>query len=677
MVRHHSNQYRSQPVPETPLTPRTPRLPHVHRDRLLTPSLSIRRSPGPRPSSSSPSTDLLALSLSRKRQLNLGNKSTNNGSDIDDTPSVALSMNLNVLVLGGSTPATQSPSSRLSDAAIHRHNVSLPFERIPCSPSPTPSKLGEVPHRYPTRTSHIAAEGQRGQEGQVVVSPPRPSTNLNHLTTPPRLTSNATTPPHFNPRQFMNDEANNLFLASSPKAVRNRTLCNNSPRNTEVKPVPSPFLQALGSVRPSPEEVSIKTEEEEEAEEEEGYLQDEAMEDCDDDTIETASTHSSTIDHEKENTTPKFTEDHTNPFLVGGTGALLDMKRAARGQAKDMTSTPSGPSGSSSSSSSQGVVRRSKRLALDSLSPWRWNLEEQYGLLLPYSKGGKGQGSPFIESSGSPTLKHTGQNAVSDWIETTSNRSYSPAPESSSSGGAGSSTLRNRSSNGWTTGSSSSSSSSTTPSIAGPSSSRGAQIRIPDHHPNSSSSDQRHRPSATVAKVTQTIIQPASLAFNRRAQQVAGRIYYWKNGGYHLVNEQDKQQWPGEWKFDVYQDPESPDSVAALSNSYTSPSPTTSSSTNYQGKGKLTDRQLSGPASKRRRLQREPSIGDSSNSPSGRDMELIHKSMTPPPHSTSPSPAGNNTPSSRPHAKLQDRYDFRERRMLNSPLSTPSRRSMA
>lgn len=672
MVRHHSNQYRSQPVPETPLTPRTPRSPHVHRDRLLTPSLSIRRSPGSKPSSSSPSTDLLALSLSRKRQLNLGNKSNNNSNDIADTPSVALSMNLNVLALGGSTPTTQSPSSRLSDDAIHRHNLPLPFERIPSSPSPTPSKLGEVPHRYPTRTSHLTTERQGGQ-GNQVVSPPKPSTNLNYLTTPPRLTSNATTPSHFSPRQFLNDEANNLFLASSPKAVRNRTPCNKSPRNTEVKPVSSPFLQTLDSVRPSPEEVYIKKEEEEEGEE--GDSQDEAMEDCDDDTIETASTHSSTIDYEKENTTPKFTEDHTNPFLVGGTSALLDIKRAARGQAKDMASTPSGPSGSSSSSS-QGVVRRSKRLALDSLSPWRWNLEEQYGLLLPYSKGGKGQGSPFIESSGSPTPKHIGQNAVSDWIETTSNRSHSPAPESSSSGGAGSSTQRNCSSNGWTTGSSSSSSS-TTPSTAGPSSSRGAQIRIPDHHPNSSSSDQRPRPSATVAKVTQTIIQPASLAFNRRAQQVAGRIYYWKNGGYHLVNEQDKQQWPGEWKFDVYQDPESPDAIAVRQGSNASSSPTTSSSTNYHGKGKLTDRQLSGPVSKRRRLQRESSSGDSSNSPSGRDMEIIHKSMTPPPHSTSPSPAGNKTPSSRPHAKLQDRYDFRERRMLNSPLSTPSRRSVA
>ncbi|KAF9319134.1 hypothetical protein BG003_009833 [Podila horticola] len=477
---------------------------------------------------------------------------------------------------------------------------------------------------------------------------------------------------HFSsPRQFLNDEANNLFLATSPKAVRNRTPRNNTPRSME-KPVPSPFpLPTLESSRPSPTEVDMptKTEKEDEAQDE-----DEAMEDCDDDSIETASTHSSLIDHEKENTTPKFTEDHTNPFLVGGTSSLLDMKRAARGQGKaDMMSTPSGPPGSSSSSSSsQGVVRRSKRLALDSLSPWRWNLEEQYGLPpMPYSKNGKGQGSPFIEGYGSPITKHIGQNAVSDWIETTSNRNSSPTPESSSSGGAGSSTQRNRPLNGWTTGSSSSSSSSS-PSIAGPSSSKGAQIRIPDHHPNSSTSEQR-QPSATVAKVTQKIIQPASLAFNRRAQQVAGRIYYWKNGGYHLVNEQDKQQWPGEWKFDVYQDPESPDAVSStFANNNTGAGTSTPSSTSYHGKGKLTDRQLSGPASKRRRIQREPSSGLDS-SPSGRDMD-IQKSMTPPPHPTSPSP-GNK--SSRPQGRLQDRYDFRERRMLNSPLSTPSRRSMA
>ncbi|KAG0040390.1 hypothetical protein BGZ82_003115 [Podila clonocystis] len=469
----------------------------------------------------------------------------------------------------------------------------------------------------------------------------------------------------------MNDEANNLFLATSPKAVRNRTPRNSTPKTME-NPVPSPLpLQTLGSSRPLSTEDSmpLRKEEEDEAQGEE----DEAMEDCDDESIETASTHSSLIDHEKENTTPKFTEDHTNPFLVGGTSALLDMKRAARGQGKaDIMSTPSGPSGSCySSSSSQEVVRRSKRLALDSLSPWRWNLEEQYGLHpMPYSKNGKGQGSPFIEGCGSSITKFNGQNAVSDWIETTSNRSSSPTPETSSSGGVGSSTQRNRPSNGWTTGSSSSSSSSS-PSNAGPSSSKGAQIRIPDHHPNSSSSDRR-QPSATVAKVTQKIIQPASLAFNRRAQQVAGRIYYWKNGGYHLVNEQDKQQWPGEWKFDVYQDPESPDAVSTnfANNNAGASAPTPS--TSYHGKGKLTDRQLSGPASKRRRIQRETSSGLES-SPGGRDME-INKSMTPPPHPTISSP-GNKTP--RPHGKLQDRYDFRERRMLNSPLSTPSRRSMA
>ncbi|KAG0079903.1 hypothetical protein BGZ92_000849 [Podila epicladia] len=470
----------------------------------------------------------------------------------------------------------------------------------------------------------------------------------------------------------MNDEANNLFLATSPKAIRNRTPRNNTPKNME-NPAPSPFaLQTLDSSQPSlaEEVMPVKKEEEDGTQDEE----DETMEDCDDESIETESTHSSLIDHEKENTTPKFIEDHTNPFLVGGTSALLDMKRAARGQGKaDIMSTPSGPSGSSSSSS-QGVVRRSKRLALDSLSPWRWNLEDQYGLPpMPYSKNGKGQGSPFIEGCGGPITKNFGQNAVSDWIETTSNRSSSPTPETSSTGDAGSSTQRNRPSNGWTTGSSStSSSSSSSPSIAGPSSSKGAQIRIPDYHPNSSSSEHR-QPSATVAKVTQKIIQPASLAFNRRAQQVAGRIYYWKNGGYHLVNEQDKQQWPGEWKFDVYQDPESPDAMSttfANSNSCASLPPP--SSTSYLGKGKLTDRQLSGPASKRRRLQRESSSGFDS-SPSGRDMD-IQKSMTPPPHPTSPAP-GNKT--SRPQGKLQDRYDFRERRMLNSPLSTPSRRSVA
>ncbi|KAF9330034.1 hypothetical protein BG006_006967 [Podila minutissima] len=491
--------------------------------------------------------------------------------------------------------------------------------------------------------------------------------------------SNATTTHFSSPRQFMTDEANNLFLATSPKAVRNRTPRNNTPKTME-SPILSPFLpQTLESSRPSPTEevMPAKKEEEDGAQDEE----DETMEDCDDESIETASTHSSLIDHEKENTTPKFIEDHTNPFLVGGTSALLDMKRAARGQGKaDIMLTPSGPSGpsgsSSSSSSSQGVVRRSKRLALDSLSPWRWNLEEQYGLPpMPYSKNGKGQGLPFIEGCGGPITKYTGQNAVSDWIETTSNRSSSPTPESSSStGGAGSSTQRNRLSNGWTTGSSSSSSSSSSsPSIAGPSSSKGAQIKIPDHLPNSFSFEHR-QPSATVAKVTQKIIQPASLAFNRRAQQVAGRIYYWKNGGYNLVNEQDKQQWPGEWKFDVYQDPESPDAVSTtFANNNAGASMPIPSSTSYLGKGKLTDRQLSGPASKRRRLQRESSSGLDS-SPSGRDMD-IQKSMTPPPsHPTSPAP-GNKTP--RPQGKLQDRYDFRERRMLNSPLSTPSRRSMA
>lgn len=147
------------------------------------------------------------------------------------------------------------------------------------------------------------------------------------------------------------------------------------------------------------------------------------------------------------------------------------------------------------------------------------------------------------------------------------------------------------------------------------------------------------------------------------------------------MSEQDKQQWPGEWKFEVFQDPESPDAMPSVENS-------DMEATTYKGKGKgkMTERQLSGPASKRMKVIREPLGGLSEQTTSTavqqQDPEpLMHagtgieQDATPPPSPGSRASAKRQeTGQMEKQSRLQDRYDFRERRMLNGPLTSKSRR---
>lgn len=178
-----------------------------------------------------------------------------------------------------------------------------------------------------------------------------------------------------------------------------------------------------------------------------------------------------------------------------------------------------------------------------------------------------------------------------------------------------------------------------------------------------------------------------------------------------MVSEHDKQQWPGEWKFDIFQDPESPDaspnpfsiennhnSSASVSETHSGfGTTTTSTAATYKGKGKMTERQLGGPASKRMKMIREPLGGlyEQTGSPGPLqqqqqqqqpDPEPLHTGIgigieqdtTPP---SSPSSRASAAAARRQEAspmekqsRLQDRYDFRERRMLNGPLTSKSRR---
>ncbi|KAG0315204.1 hypothetical protein BGZ99_007612 [Dissophora globulifera] len=430
-----------------------------------------------------------------------------------------------------------------------------------------------------------------------------------------------------------------------------------------------------------------------------------------DDVLETESVLSSAAgDYEKENHTPKFPDDMTNPFFVGG--GTSELKRLNRPPKLDGSTTPTGT----------GSIIRSRRLALGSISPWRWNtFDEQVSLAALYgANGGKDIGKDIGKTLGKDLGKDLGLfsadglgsksgYAISEWIESADHsRNTIPSGDSggpsslvpsSSSSSSSSSTLPSK---GWQNVGSktmssapavASSSSTSLPSSGPLPFNKGLVGKLPENHPNSAeAAERKDGSSAVVAKLTETYIQPTTLAFNRRAQQVAGRIYYWKHGNYHLVSEQDKQQWPGEWKFDVYQDPmvhEGPSLIEGSSGS--------SSSASYTGKGKLTDRQLSGPASKRARVHRESfggfqemasnssggggSGGSGGSSVSGsstipqqqqhQDMELSgspgvghEREVTPPP-----------SPISRVSKKhLQERYDFRERRMLNEPLTPRPRR---
>ncbi|KAG0212440.1 hypothetical protein BGX31_001483, partial [Mortierella sp. GBA43] len=456
-----------------------------------------------------------------------------------------------------------------------------------------------------------------------------------------------------------------------------------------------------------------------------------------DDIIDTESIHSSVSENaEKENQTPKFLHDSANPFYVATT-------KSGSGSVSRPVSRPSG-SGTKPSvaadgpSLSIGAITRSRRRALGSISPWRWNtFDEQMALATIATKGGKGL--DLFDGSCSPSK------GLSDWIESISPQKNKTESASSSSnrqttGGrqlsipqsASASSSSNSNSTPVATSSSSSSvsnkgnasaSASTSASASASSSSStsastsATTSKLPDYHPNSSEHYERRGsgaggpPSSLVVKLAESAIQPHSQAFNRRAQQLEGRIYYWKHGSCHLVSEHDKQQWPGEWKFDIFQDPESPDaspnpfsiennhnSSASVSETHSGfGTTTTSTAATYKGKGKMTERQLGGPASKRMKMIREPLGGlyEQTGSPGPLqqqqqqqqpDPEPLHTGIgigieqdtTPP---SSPSSRASAAAARRQEAspmekqsRLQDRYDFRERRMLNGPLTSKSRR---
>jgi hypothetical protein len=386
----------------------------------------------------------------------------------------------------------------------------------------------------------------------------------------------------------------------------------------------------------------------------------------DDDMTDTESVLSSQGEQEKEkeNVTPKMSDDPSNPFFVSS-----ETKRTMRYTKTDGSTTPTG------CTTAPGTIRRSRRLALGSISPWRWNSFDEHGNSL---YGGLGAG----------LLKGKG----SDWTEgkQTKNAAAGCSGEPSVGSSSGSS-------------SAASSSSSSKAAMIGPPLNGKSSKQLPDNHPNApDTSDRKGVPSRTAMKNAESIIEPQSVAFNRRAQKVAGSIFYWKNGNYQLVSETDKQQWPGEWKFEVYQDPESPgapsaaeetDHVAGTSTTASSSSSTTAP---YFGKGKLTDRQLSGPSSKRMRIGagNETPHQAVGSSPHASESDLTGAGITdaqdqvPPPSPTPMSEintSGSNSPQASKlmgslpatpskKARMQDRYDFRERRMLNEPLTPRSRR---
>ncbi|KAF9106871.1 hypothetical protein BGX27_008959 [Mortierella sp. AM989] len=699
MVRQSSSStYRaSQDIPDTPLTPntprapRTPRSPHLHRSRLLTPTHTRTRASLKREHVEDFDLDFDLADPPR-------NLSSLPNADTNPTPSEILSMDLNTLALHSThNSLAATPSARLSDEGIEHLNLSLPFERFlnssrslssrNCSPSKNSS---ESPHRYPIRTpSH---------EPQSAQSTPVKNRSMirNKIATPPSTglaqRSTLISPPQTNTRQFMTDEANNLFLTQSPRAIR-------TPRrmaNTADQADASPFVEK--PVR-APDMVSFTQQAEDIVAGSYSSLDFTIYPDPnEDDVIETESVQSSAGgDFEKENHTPKFSEESANPFYVGGT------KRHTRPISKvDGSTTPTGPSASS------GTITRSRRLALGSISPWRWNtFDEHMGLTSQSNiKGIKNIG--YMDGSSNSNCK--ADRSVSEWVESVVSQHRGTAASSDTNSTAGTMPAASSSSSSSSTASSSaqksrqtvggkalfgSPMSSTSTSLIGPPlGSKSLAAKLPDHHPNSvETAERKGGPSSIVAKLTQSVIQPHSVAFNRRAQQLAGRIYYWKHGSYHLVSEQDKQQWPGEWKFEVFQDPESPGTTQGENGTSNSTMAT------YSGKGKLTDRQLRGPTTKRTRIHREsfsgpPDLANNNGAGGasdgnggngnfqGIDTDLSQLAgvndeqdvSLPPSPSHRASRMRLNAARSAKQSDLDARYNFRERRMLNEPLTSRSRR---
>ncbi|KAF9908612.1 hypothetical protein BX616_000070 [Lobosporangium transversale] len=729
MVRQRANSitaYRaSKEVPETPLTPRTPRSPHLHRSRLLSPTLSTRTA---LKRSHDDDIDIDADFTDTHRLASLPNA--------NPTPSEMLSLDMHTLALhhiigpnNGSSSSSRrdsgvgardlsTPSAKLSDQGIEHMSLSLPFEQIRQSPrtllSPrktTPVKsnsnlrdedaisaVSESAHGYAARTSTQQQSSplqllpsSNGGSNKIQTTPVKARSSFkNKLATPPNSQrSTLLSPPRSQTRsqqnQFMTDEANNLFLTQSPRAIRTpRRLqgqANASPSTAGAITAASSSTStsaATSAVAPEFEDcVSANSDAAITFWQDDGTISHIGLDFTEEEPVETESIQGS-VDLEKENITPKMSDDSTNPFYVGPS------RRQTRSSYSktDGCTTPTGPLTASS-----GTITRSKRLALGSISPWRWNTFADPAVLasLLQVKGSKGLGDV------------AGCKGMSEWVESISQQKGGASvmipndlsgASSSSGPGSSSSNAKNRE----TVASSSIPSSSTLfgPLLPGrstntaPNSSTTAteSKKLPADHPNSmESAERRSGPSAAfVAKVTETVIQPNSVAFNRRAQRLAGRISYWKHGSTQLLSEQDRQQWPGEWKFEVYQDPESPNSPTnfgegssasashafPLSDSFS----VASAPVPYKGKGKLTERQLSGPSSKRARIHRESLSGgcpESDPTPDQHDggQEEEEEAQLPP----SPSHRAADR-----QARLKDRYDFRERRLLNSPLTSQSRR---
>ncbi|KAF9944208.1 hypothetical protein BGZ65_012427, partial [Modicella reniformis] len=245
-------------------------------------------------------------------------------------------------------PGLATPSARLSDDTIERLNLSLPFERF----------LG---------SSASASSRSTPNASNVQLTPIKSRPVLvDKIATPPNSGISqrvAHQGPHCgNVPQFQTDEENNLFLAQSPRAIRtprkNRDRTDScSPLTPSEQPVPLPELlaseedQTTETDLPRPSNPSGDM-----------VIPDE------DDVVETESVQSSTGgDTEKENRTPKLSHDLANPFYVGSTSGS-DWKRQLRSVAKgDGSTTPTGPP------SIAGHITRSRRHALGSISPWRWN----------------------------------------------------------------------------------------------------------------------------------------------------------------------------------------------------------------------------------------------------------------------------------------------------------------
>ncbi|KAG0206377.1 hypothetical protein BGX28_002140 [Mortierella sp. GBA30] len=689
-------------TPRTPQAPHTPRSPHLHRSRIVTPTSSSR------------------AALKRQHTEDMDMEMTDNMPSklahlpsANPTPSEILSMDLNTLALGGNSESCglrtmmATPSARLSDDAIERYNLTLPFSRLPnSSPSRIASKSSlESVHRTQTRETALD-QVQQHQQSNAFSTPVKSRAVYKDRAgmISPGITQRAAllSPPRSQP---IADEENNIFLTRSPRAIRTpRRALGRISQPPLLAEKASPFSDTMSQMTASVASAVVETHT--------GLFQgDPALEDLnEDDTLETESQQSSQGDFEKENHTPKAMDDSTNPFLVG---TMADPKRYPRYSKAEGCTTPTGPS--------SGSITRSRRLALGSISPWRWNsFDEHTSLLALANSNSKGKSLGLLDGSCGIVPSKT-DHSVSDWVESTQH----PKGSASESAPGNTADLTSTASGSSSSASSSSSSSSLSSSMPSPSSTPGATLKfrqgagtrypsatapsalygppigtkgkLPDHHPNSAEAAERKGgPSSIVAKLTETVIQPHSVAFNRRAQQVAGRIYYWKHGSYHLVSDQDKQQWPGEWKFEVFQDPESPGAPSAKQGE-SSLFGTTSAL--YHGKGKMTDRQLSGPASKRLRVHRDASNGGSPVHPDSEPPERVAVTLTTTTSTTATRSVAarlvtdkekDSTPPSSPskrgsrlrqeanrsvrQARLQDRYDFRERRMLNEPLAQRSRR---